>query len=77
MPILLQALQLLIERLMLAQPISITCPYCGETIEIMADPSVVRQEYVEDCQVCCRPIILTITSQNDGFPRVEARTEDE
>jgi len=54
---------------MLAQPVSITCPYCGETIEIMADPSVVRQEYIEDCQVCCRPITPTITSQRDASGR--------
>jgi len=62
---------------MLAQPISITCPYCGETIEIMADPSVERQEYIEDCQVCCKPITITITTQKDGYPQAEARAEDE
>jgi Cysteine-rich CPXCG len=34
----------------------ITCPYCGESIEIVLDAgSGSRQEYVEDCEVCCRP----------------------
>ena len=36
----------------------IACPYCGEPIEVLVDPSVEDQEYIEDCSVCCRPIIL-------------------
>lgn len=39
---------------------SITCPYCGETIEIIIDCSIPEQEYIEDCEVCCRPINLTV-----------------
>ena len=39
---------------------SIQCPYCGEAMEIMIDPSVTEQQYIEDCQVCCRPITLKI-----------------
>ena len=32
------------------------CPYCGEIVEIGLDPGGgMVQEYVEDCQVCCRP----------------------
>ena len=32
------------------------CPYCGESNEIALDPAGGDdQEYVEDCQVCCRP----------------------
>jgi transposase-like protein len=34
----------------------VTCPYCGETVSISLDPGGgMAQEYVEDCQVCCRP----------------------
>jgi len=34
----------------------VSCPYCGESVEIVLDPgSGTRQEYVEDCEVCCRP----------------------
>jgi hypothetical protein len=33
------------------------CPYCGEPIESYVDPGGgERQEYIEDCSVCCRPI---------------------
>ncbi|MGH7569140.1 MAG: CPXCG motif-containing cysteine-rich protein [Gemmatimonadales bacterium] len=34
----------------------VTCPHCGDTMSIALDPAGGRaQEYVEDCQVCCRP----------------------
>src|SRR5260370_31153764 len=34
----------------------VTCPHCGETMTITLDPGGGRaQEYLEDCQVCCRP----------------------
>jgi hypothetical protein len=38
----------------------IYCPYCGETLEVAIDCSVRRQEYIEDCQVCCQPMALTV-----------------
>ena len=59
------------------EPVSIECPYCGETIEILVDPSVERQSYIEDCQVCCRPINLTVTMDEEGVPQVAASSEDE
>jgi hypothetical protein len=35
------------------------CPHCGEVIEIAIDPGGgEEQEYVEDCSVCCRPILF-------------------
>ena len=32
------------------------CPYCGETISMMLDISTGSQQYIEDCEICCRPI---------------------
>ena len=40
----------------------INCPYCGETITILLDPSDTDQEYIEDCQVCCQPINLSVVA---------------
>lgn len=54
----------------------IDCPYCGETIEIVVDTSVSQQEYIEDCQVCCRPITLRIETQ-DASILVQALDENE
>jgi transcription elongation factor Elf1 len=32
------------------------CPHCGQSISVLLDLSVPGQEYIEDCEVCCRPI---------------------
>lgn len=54
------------------------CPYCGEVVELAIDPGGgMRQEYVEDCEVCCRPLQLTVTWDEDGAAHVDAVTDDE
>jgi len=35
------------------------CPYCGEDISMLVDPSIYSQQYIEDCEVCCNPIQIT------------------
>ena len=42
------------------------CPYCGETIDVLIDRSVPHQSYIEDCQVCCQPIIFDVTVELNG-----------
>jgi hypothetical protein len=40
---------------------SFVCAYCLQVNEILVDTSGGRtQEYIEDCQVCCRPNRLRI-----------------
>ncbi|WP_100639978.1 CPXCG motif-containing cysteine-rich protein [Marinobacter salexigens] len=55
----------------------IQCPYCWETLDISVDPSVAEQEYVEDCQVCCQPILLRIAFDDNLTPHVDAHAENE
>ncbi len=55
----------------------VQCPYCGEEIEVLVDGSVEQQEYVEDCSVCCRPIVFTVTAEDGEMMFVGARGEDE
>ncbi|WP_336366319.1 CPXCG motif-containing cysteine-rich protein [Marinobacter sp. C2H3] len=57
--------------------VSVQCPYCWEMLELSVDPSVPEQTYVEDCHVCCQPILLTVTYDDDRVPSVEARAENE
>ncbi|GAA0202383.1 CPXCG motif-containing cysteine-rich protein [Kangiella japonica] len=52
----------------------ISCPYCGETITVLIDDSVPHQEYIEDCQVCCRPIEFVV-SVMDREVKVEISTD--
>lgn len=54
-----------------------SCPYCGEPIELLVDCSVSHQEYVEDCQVCCRPMEVWVEVDSEGDVTVQlARDED-
>ena len=57
--------------------IDIACPYCGEWITLLVDDSVGVQHYIEDCQVCCRPIQVSVGVDEAGEPTVSARAEDE
>lgn len=59
------------------QSVTINCPYCGESIELVVDCSVDAQDYIEDCQVCCRPIALHVEVDEDGSVRARAGREDE
>jgi hypothetical protein len=43
------------------------CDSCGEQIVIPIDPSAgAHQQYVEDCPVCCHPMVLSIDLDDDG-----------
>ncbi len=44
----------------------IDCPYCGEIIEVYIDTSELPQKYIEDCQVCCRPINFDVSEDYEG-----------
>ncbi len=33
-----------------------TCPYCWEEISMVLDDNDEMPDYIEDCEVCCRPI---------------------
>ncbi len=55
----------------------VDCPYCGESLEIIVDTSVGPQDYIEDCQVCCRPIQFRIRVSADGPLSIDVRSEDD
>ena len=61
----------------LLEEVTIQCPYCWEIIEVLIDCSAEIQQYTEDCEVCCRPIILSIFAPEGGLPQVEAQREHE
>ena len=52
------------------------CPYCGERVEALLDLSAGDQQYIEDCPVCCRPIVFEL--RTDGVDwRLDVRGEDD
>ena len=48
------------------------CPYCWEEISMLLDPSIPRQKYVEDCEVCCNPIEITAVFKEEELTSFEA-----
>lgn len=54
------------------------CAICGEEIETVVDESQGSvQRYVEDCQVCCRPNMLTIhIDEATGTAEIESAFEE-
>ncbi len=42
------------------------CPYCGERLETRVDLTAGEREYIEDCEVCCRPIEFAIELDESG-----------
>ncbi|MGB5831275.1 MAG: CPXCG motif-containing cysteine-rich protein [Thiohalocapsa sp.] len=44
------------------------CPWCGELVELTIDCSAGDQWYVEDCQVCCAPIVVVVSFKSDASP---------
>jgi len=49
------------------------CPYCGEEISMVLDLSVPRQTYVEDCEVCCNPIEISYSVEDDALASFAAK----
>ncbi|MFK8026985.1 MAG: CPXCG motif-containing cysteine-rich protein [Gammaproteobacteria bacterium] len=51
---------------MFLESTSASCPYCGELIEFLYEPLDSDQQYYEDCQVCCQPILIKLTLEEEG-----------
>ena len=52
------------------------CAFCGEENEVFVDGSGARrQQFTEDCTVCCRPNLLTITIGYDDSVTIDVERE--
>jgi len=43
---------------------TVTCPYCGQESGISIEPDV-HGTFVQDCEVCCNPWLVTVTLGDD------------
>ncbi|MFT3897159.1 MAG: CPXCG motif-containing cysteine-rich protein [Thermomonas sp.] len=57
--------------------VRVACPYCGERIRIVVDGGADAQTYIEDCEVCCRPIVFEVWRDAAGDWGVAASREDD
>jgi hypothetical protein len=53
------------------------CPWCGEQLELSVDCSAGDQQYVEDCHVCCAPILVSVCCDPDAPSPLLLRPENE
>jgi Cysteine-rich CPXCG len=53
----------------------VTCPYCGEEVEIYLEPDVTGS-FVQDCEVCCNPWRVRVLGRGDDR-LVDIRRDDD
>ena len=46
--------------------VAVQCPYRGERLETRVDLTSDEPTYIEDCEVCCRPIEFTVEREQTG-----------
>ena len=55
----------------------VDCPWCGEALELAIDCPDGQHEYVEDCHVCCSPILVKVIAGHDEAAQVSVQRENE
>lgn len=49
----------------MADEFLVTCPYCGEQVEIYVEPDT-RGLLVQDCEVCCNPWRVRVSGRGEN-----------
>ena len=57
------------------ESVTVSCPYCGESVEVDVEPLEEVQSFIEDCSVCCRPMQLEATPGEDGVEVIATRSD--
>jgi hypothetical protein len=62
--------------MILLQGHDVACPHCWQTINLTLDLSVPDQSYIEDCPVCCKPMIVTYSSVGGELAELNVEASD-
>ena len=55
---------------------SYQCPYCASMVSIVIDLTAgEEQSFTIDCEVCCRPTVITVALDENGISHFEAERE--
>jgi hypothetical protein len=57
--------------------VDVHCPYCGEPLALTVDVSAGDHSYIEDCAVCCRPMVVAIRVADAGDFAIAVHRDDE
>jgi transcription elongation factor Elf1 len=53
------------------------CPYCFSQISMILEVMSEKQEYIEDCEVCCRPIVVEFSGLEGGGLDFQAKSTND
>ncbi|MGJ8663501.1 MAG: CPXCG motif-containing cysteine-rich protein [Marinicella sp.] len=59
------------------ETVKIQCPSCWESFATVVDCSVSDQQYVEDCYVCCRPLVIHVQVEAGSVQAIDVKSENE
>jgi hypothetical protein len=54
---------------------NILCPYCGQTFTLSVDTSQPVQQLTVDCEICCRPMEVSIRCEDGEIQDLEVLRE--
>ena len=60
----------------LLQGHDVTCPHCWETVQLTLDLSVPEQSYIEDCPVCCKPMLVAYSAVDGEISALDVQATD-
>jgi transcription elongation factor Elf1 len=46
--------------------LAIECPHCGQTFSLVLDTSEGSAQFTADCEICCRPMTVSVRINDDG-----------
>ena len=55
----------------------IECPYCGATFTALIEPGDAGSRYIQDCEVCCHPIVFVVHDDGGGGRYVDVARDDD
>jgi hypothetical protein len=57
-----------VDRLLAMQDTgSVTCPFCGQSFELVVDTNIEEQRLTTDCEVCCRPFEVHVECEDGAI----------
>ena len=54
-----------------------TCPHCWDKISMLIDTSISGQNYIEDCEFCCNPIVINYTILENEIAYFDTQSIDQ
>jgi cysteine-rich CPXCG protein len=52
---------------------NIQCPFCGQSFALVVDTTQARQQFTVDCEICCRPMEISLRCQGGEVVDFEVR----